>query len=230
MRTPPKRQGFTLIELTVVLGIVTLLLTMAVGAHYAWKRYSALDAAEVRAVAMLSHARQAAIASGRPTLFAFGNGDIPYAEEGMRTMLDLSVGLTNLVSGWCCIVSLPNVLDESEALDALASEDLDPCPIVGDVATFSMPIVWGDTVKFDSTKWENCPAKGVLFLPDGSVSEEPVGREGAGATNHVFVLWGSVEENLKNRKTAQSRVLEVLPQSGGARALSREERRVLYGE
>ena len=223
---PRRNQGFTLIELTVVMAIVALLLTMAVGAHYAWKRYSALDVAESRAASVLLLARQHAIASGRPALFAFGNGEVPYADDMLRTSLDLSVAATNAASGWCCVLSVTNALDEADAVELLENETEDSFPIAGDVAVFAMPVLWGRVSGFNAENADGELPRYLLFRPDGGLSEECDDTDRwAGPTN---VLWGAVDNELGNRKAAQARVLEVLPQTGAARALSREEREALW--
>ena len=221
-----RRDGFTLIELTVVIAIIALLLTMAVGAHYAWKRASALDAAEVRAVALLSLARQHAIASGRPAVFAFGNGTIPYADEAIRNSLQLSATSTNAYSGWCAVVAITNALEETDAWDMLEREFAEDFPIVGEPAIFPEPIQWGDLTekKVD----ESGEIHRFLVLPDGGFSFDTDESSFAAVTNVIF---GQLPDDQQARfKAAQTRILELLPRSGVVRALSRDERGAAWGE
>ncbi len=227
-----RRGGFTLIELTVVVAIIALMLTMAVGAHYAWKRASALDAAEVRAVALLSLARQHAIASGRPAVFAFGNGTIPYADEAIRNSLQLSATSTNAYSGWCAVVAITNALEEADAWDVLERED--EFPIVGEPAIFPEPIQWGDVMekKVDESgeihRYLVLPDGGLTVLPDSGSSDINYKESFVAVTNVIF---GQLPDDQQARfKAAQTRILELLPRSGVVRALSRDERGAAWGE
>lgn len=217
-----KRMGFTLIELTVVMAIIALLLTMAVGAHYAWKRASALDTAEVRVVSALSLARQQAMATGRPTVFAYGNGTVPYADESLRTTLDLSSTMTNAYSGWCCVVALTNALEEADAWDLLEGDEKE-FPIVGAPVVFPEPLLWGDMDGIDEGDEVQC----FLALPDGGFAFEDDKSSAGAVTNAIF---GLQEEELKRFKTAQTRLLEILPCSGTVRALTRDERAAAWNE
>lgn len=219
-----KRGGFTLIELTAVMAIVALLLTMAVGAHYAWKRASALDTAEVRAVAALSLARQQAMATGRPTVFAYGNGEVPYADEELRTTLDLSAAATNAYAGWCCVVALTNALEEADAWDALEQGNEKEFPIVGAPVVFPEPLLWGGMGGVDESE----EVQYFLALPDGGFAFDADESSAAAVTNAIY---GLLEEDRGKQefKTAQTRLLEVLPRSGTVRALTRDERAAAWG-
>ncbi len=212
-----RRGGFTLIELTAVMAIVALLLTMAVGAHYAWKRASALDTAEVRVVAALSLARQQAMATGRPTVFAYGNGTVPYADEALRTTLDLSAAATNAYAGWCCVLALTNALEEADAWDALEQGEEKEYPIVGAPVVFPEPLLWGDMGGIDESE----EVRYFLALPDGGFAFKGDEESAAAVTNAIY---GLLEEDRGKFKTAQARLLEVLPRSGTIRALTRDER------
>lgn len=217
------RRAFTLIELTVVMAIIALALTMAVGAHYSWRRQAVLDAAEARASALLSLARQTAIASGRPVLFAFGNGPVPYDDDNpLSPFLDLSAPQTNAAAGWCSVVTLTNAWDETDAWEIIDAGD--PLPLASDVATFGEPVLWGDIDAID----EDGSCRFLLFLPDGGTAADNGNSSQAGPTN---VLYGVVDGDLgqRKRKASQTRVLETLPFSGATRALSREERVSLFG-
>ena len=215
-----RRRAFTLIELTVVMAIIALALTMVVGAHYSWRRQAVLDAAEARAAALLSLARQTAIVSGRPVLFAFGNGPVPYDDENpLSPFLDLGAPQTNAAAGWCAVVALTNAWDETDAWEIIDAGD--PLPLASDVATFGEPVLWGN--ENDVDKDGSC--RFLLFLPDGSTAADTGHSSQADPTN---VLYGVIDGELKSRKAAQTRVLETLPFSGATRALSREERVSLF--
>lgn len=216
------QRGFSLIELTVVMAIISLCISMAVGAHYAWKRVSALDSAESRALATIAMARQVAISTGRPAMFAFGNGAVPYADEMLRNSIDVGASLTNEVVGWCCVLSQTNGVEEVDVIEQLWMPD--SYPIVGDVVVFHRPIVWGTVSGLWEQEEEETAAQLMLFLPDGSVSEECDGTSPwATPTN---VLWGAIDNDLGGaRKYVQARVMDVSPRTGLVRAWTREERK-----
>ena len=224
-----RKTGFTLIELTVVMAIITLLLTMAVGAHYAWKRHARLDASAMRAESAMALARQTAVATGRPTLYVFGNGDVPVCGDSAenRARLDLRQGggadgsAGGPASGWCCVLAMTNAMDEADAWETLGREGV--FPVVGRPVEFEEPVRWGGE--------EGEPADGEvflhLFLPDGGLAfaagNLPTPLEVAPWTNVLLGVSADGPED-SDAWAAQTRVLWVRPRTGVAGQLSREER------
>ena len=220
-----RKAGFTLIELTVVMAIITLLLTMAVGAHYAWKRATALDAASLRAEASFTLARQRAVASSRPHVVVFGNGEMPVVTNAVDLSLAEADADDTTSSGWCCVADVTNLLDAVVAEDILADPASAPeYPLVGAPALFAPSVVWWDLDADDRLE-----PRIVLFLPDGS-ARVPDGDDAAGAlTNLLFGAAASAGAADERTRAANSRALVLDLRSGMVRTLPRDERAALFG-
>lgn len=230
-----RRGGFTLIEIAAVMAITTMVLAMAVGAHYAWKRAAALDAARLRAESCFALARHRAVASGHPTVVILGDANAPVQRTSLR--LDGTQGAadaaaiafeTELQTGgsWCCVLEITNVLDEAAAF-ALVEEGADTeFPLVGPVAMFPTIVQWADD---ESGSTPEYPRR-ILFLPDGTAST-PGDADGASLTN-VLNGAGSFEAAALHdaeTRAARARVLVLDPWLGALRSLSREERQAYFG-
>ena len=219
-----RRRGFTLIELTVVMAIIALLLTMAVGAHYSWKRYSALDAAETQVVAMLAKAREVAISSGRSTIFVYGNYTFTYGDDVLQNTLLMhsSDRTTNAPAGWCCILSMSNAVDFASTFEEFErADDKTEYPLVGPVLKFERPVLWGlveDAHNGMGPDYEG--SRYNFFLPDGSLAEPVYSPQGCTTSVLYGAQWSEYPAN--------RRVIEILPRSGAARALTREERERIW--
>ena len=220
--------GFTLIEISAVLAIVTMVLAMAVGAHYAWKRATALDTAALRAESCFALARQRAVAASRPHLVVFGNGEMPVTTNAVD--LSLLEGDDEESSGWCCAADVTNLLDAVVAEEILENPSSAPkYPLVGASALFAPSVIWWD---IDAD--EPLTAQQVLFLPDGS-ARVPGGDDALGAlTNFLFgaaasggtASGGSADERTR---AANSRALVIDLRSGMVRTLPRDERAAIFG-
>ena len=185
-----RRDGFTLIEIAAVMAIITMVLAMAVGAHYAWKRWTALDTAQLRAESCFALARQHAVGTGHPAFVALGCGGAPIATNSLDVATFFSEQNTDVASptnglAWCCAAEVTNLLDWAEACSLLSEDSAStaPYPIVGPVAVFSPAIRWGDADDPDAA----FTGRILLFLPDGSVCD-PSDASGTGAalTNVLF--------------------------------------------
>lgn len=228
-----RRSGFTLIELTVVMAIITLLLTMAVGAHYAWKRHARLDTAAMRAESAMALARQTAVSTGRPALYVFGNGDLPLPEDSVesRASLDLwqaggaEEGDGEPSAGWCCVLALTNALDEADAWEALGRESV--FPVVGRPVELEEPVLWAG----EDGEVAGGEVFVHLFLPDGGLSLAPEGLPSPlVAAPWTNALLGVAADGLEDPDAwaAQTRVLWVRPRTGVTGQLSREEREAYW--
>ena len=216
--------GFTLIEISAVLAIVTMVLAMAVGAHYAWKRATALDAAALRAESCFALARQRAVAASRPHLVVFGNGEMPVTTNAVDLSL-LEGDDDEESSGWCCTADVTNLLDAVVAEEILENPSSVPeYPLVGASALFAPSVIWWD---IDAD--EPLAAQQVLFLPDGS-ARVPGGDDTLGAlTNFLFGAAASAGSADERTRAANSRALVIDLRSGMVRTLPRDERAAIFG-
>ena len=228
MRAGWNRGGFTLIEIAAVMAIITMVLAMAVGAHYAWKRWTALDAAQLRAESCFALARQHAVGTGHPTFVALGCGGAPVATNSLDVTTFFSeqesqdnYGSATNGLAWCCAAEVTNVLDWTAAYELLGdgSSSTSPYPIVGPVAVFTPAVRWGT---MDDGAFSG---RILLFLPDGSVCD-PRDESGAGLTN---VLYGAgapkgSSQTDAERLAAHRRILVLDPLLGTVQTLPRESR------
>ncbi len=214
------------------MAIITTVLAMAVGAHYAWKRWAALDTAQLRAESCFALARQHAVGTGHPTFVALGCGGAPVATNSLDVATFLSeqesqgnpMFATNGLA-WCCAAEVTNVLDGAAAYELLADESpsTSPYPIVGPVAVFAPAIRWGDMDDGDFS------GRILLFLPDGSMCDpRDENDSGASLTN---VLYGAGAPKVKDgssqdaeRLAAHRRILVLDPLLGTVRTLPRDSK------
>ena len=214
------------------MAIITTVLAMAVGAHYAWKRWTALDTAQLRAETCFALARQHAVGTGYPTFVALGCGAPPVATNRLDVATFLSEQRTGENSGtrtnelaWCCAVAITNVLDGTEAYELLADDSppTAPYPFVGPVAVFAPAIRWGDVDDPDAA----FEGRILLFLPDGSACSPRDGDDsGAGLTNALYGAGaprGSSPQDAE-RLAAHRRILVLDPLLGTVRTLPRESK------
>lgn len=231
-----RRSAFTLIELTVVMAIITLLLTMVVGAHYAWKRYARLDTAVMRAESALVLARQQAITTGRPAMFVFGNGEVPLPEDSVESRAFLDIWAEPSPSaagvGWCCVVAMTNALDEADIWDELGNEGV--FPVVGRPIEFEEPVHWESE---DGKTLEEGKVFAHVFLPDGGLAELPQRADMLAVADVTNILSSVVEASDSShdsgsspttRDAAQTRILWVQRRTGIAGQLSREQREMYW--
>ena len=218
-----RNSGFTLVEVSAVLAIVTMVLAMAVAAHYAWKRASALDAAALRAESCFSLARQRAIAESRPFLVVFGNGESPVVTNDVDLAIAGRDG-DGEYPGWCCVADITNVLDEAVAEEILETPSSAPrYPLVGAPARFSPSVLWWDLDEDDRQE-----PRHVLFLPDGSACLPGYGEVSEVLTNLLFGAAASGGAADGRTRAANSRALVLDLRGGTVRTLPRDERATLF--
>ena len=222
------RGGFTLIEIAAVMAIITMVLAMAVGAHYAWKRWTALDSAQLRAESCFALARQHAVGTGHPTFVALGCGGAPVATNSLdvaayRSGQRAGEGSQTNNLAWCCAAEVTNLLDGAAAYELFEDGSLStsPFPIVGPVAVFAPAVRWGDADDPNAA----FTGRILLFLPDGSVCDpSDASGTGAGLTN---VLYGAGAPSGSSPHDAERlaphrRILVLDPLLGTVRTLPRD--------
>ncbi len=101
-RRPPRRGGFTLIELVAVMAIMVLVLTLALGAHRMWRRAGALQSIATLALTQLNLARQHAITQARPTTWTAVNAR-PLPRDGRLSLEGDFAEEEPLEQGWVLI-------------------------------------------------------------------------------------------------------------------------------
>ncbi len=201
-RAPARRTGrpaFTLIEIAIVMAIMTLALTLAVGNYGAWKRSVALDAASREVDAAWALARQKAVSSGLPTAFLFSNAPLVGQEEGKApensALLDLRLVSDPDSAGdapWYAVVIATNSVSEGDfwspaAFDRLLTDDGSTPRSDSDAGLFvpvrlpaRLPAPFGWTTfnfeaepaadKDDRSGWLRDFPVYLVFLPDGTLA------------------------------------------------------------
>ena len=233
MRRP--RGGFTLIEIAAVMAIITTVLAMAVGAHYAWKRSSALDTALFRIESCFALARQQAIASGHPSLAVIGNAAPPDS-----VMFDFSTPLDKDAPHgvWCGVFDWTNQLDAATVcLEITEQSNVPDLPIVGAPAVFPPSV---DACNNDQDDDTSDVVRVFVFSPDGSIAGafRSAGENyfedetGASLTNVVYgaSAHAARREQDATQLASHTRILVIDPWLGTTRALSREDRERCFKE
>lgn len=91
-------EGFTLIELVMVLGIIFMLIAIGISSYLDWGRVSSLRASALMTQSGLNAAREWAVSYNHPVYFSCTNADTPL--RGIYTMYvnDELIGHTNFLS------------------------------------------------------------------------------------------------------------------------------------